>query len=85
MFEEKTIDLHGLDSWEATGVILNELFVLEENSDYKKSILFITGKGKGVLIETLLEILKSENYYYNKITEGSFRVYAKKEKIKEFF
>lgn len=80
MYHQLTIDLHGLTEEQAYGPILNALFELENNL-HIDSIVFITGKGTGILKMVLERTLEEEGYFWvidNK-NQGSYTVYRKKE------
>lgn len=62
------IDLHGLNSEEATREIFAGLFSLEM-SDFDDYLEIVTGKGEGILLTTTLNILDKENVNYY-LSEG---------------
>ncbi|MDZ7293585.1 Smr/MutS family protein [Mycoplasmopsis pulmonis] len=79
----KVVDLHGLDQQDALGKIINLLFDLENSDDQK--VLVITGRGYGVLKQTLEQILDEQDYYYEiQNNGGAYLIYAKHEKTFDF-
>ncbi|MDC8911613.1 Smr/MutS family protein [Metamycoplasma hyosynoviae] len=72
-----TLDLHGMDVFKATAVVINKIYEFEEN-EWAFQLNIICGKGTGALRNLVEDILERETNYAFEYDERSATFWVKK-------